>query len=101
MLKAKGARSSTAKSDRLRPLPSPTVYRSSRSGSLVVGVETTARLTASAEAGSEAPTSTVEVVPATVTAAPRVTDEKAVVCAPVMSLETPSQAHAARHFDKT
>src|SRR5260370_15483147 len=50
--KAKGARSSTASSERLMPLPWPTVDKYSSSGSLLAAVVTTAVLTASEAAAA-------------------------------------------------
>src|SRR5258708_32626847 len=50
--KAKGARSSTASSERLMPLPWPTGDKYSSSGSLLAAVVTTAVLTASEAAAA-------------------------------------------------
>ena len=80
------------------PLPSPTVARSASAGSVLVSLVTTARLTESeAAAGSEL----VTLAPASVAPAGPATEEKAVVWAPVMSLEAESQWQALCHLDKT
>src|SRR6266446_7558440 len=95
--KASGARSSTASSERLMPLPCPTVDKYSSSRSLVAAVVTTAMLTA-----SEAAAASGVARPASATVAPKgcVVAEKAVVWAPVISLEAESQWQAACHFEK-
>src|SRR5258707_8975408 len=94
--KAKGARSSTASSERLMPLPWPTVDKYSSSGSLLAAVVTTAVLTASEAAAASGLAS-----PASAPGAPKgcAVAEKAVVWAPGMSLGAESQLQTASHLD--
>src|SRR5258706_15578630 len=86
--KAKGARSSTASSERLMPLPWPTVDKYSSSGSLLAAVVTTAVLTA-----SEAAAASGLARPASATVAPRgcAVAGKAGVGAPGVRLEAENQ----------
>src|SRR5260221_9238505 len=95
--KASGARSSTASSERLMPLPCPTVDKYSSSRSLVAAVVTTAMLTA-----SEAAAASGVARPASATVAPKgcVVAEKAVVLAPVVSLGAELQWQTACHFEE-
>src|SRR5260370_40641741 len=94
--KAKGARSSTASSERLMPLPCPTVDKYSSSGSLLAAVVTTAVLTASEAAAAFGPARPAS---ATVAAKGCAVAGKGVVSAPVMSLGGESQWQKACHLD--
>src|SRR5258708_40046284 len=93
--KAKGARSSTASSERLMPLPWPTVDKYSSSGSLLAAVVTTAVLTASEAAAASGLAS-----PASATVAPKgcAVAEKAVRWAPGVGLGGGTQRQKACPF---
>src|SRR5258708_37475643 len=95
--KASGARSSTASSERLMPLPCPTVDKYSSSRSLVAAVVTTAMLTA-----SEAAAASGVARPASATVAPKgcVVAEKSAGRAPGSRLVTATQLQAGGHIAK-